>query len=206
MNKYIDLLKLKIKGYLVVDDFFPKEICTKMRYDALNHYEYMPMKKTYTTYWNYRYKDFDNCDYNDSLKDIADTYVASKISLVDASTYKRSWSFLYDNEGDGVGAHADPSYINVNIWVTPDECVEDHNKNGLKLYHRKAPKEWTWDQYNRDLSLIKEFLMGSKYDIIPYKCNRAIIFEGNTFHTTDNVHMKPGHINKRINYTFLYDG
>ena len=52
MNKYIDLLKLKIKGYLVVDDFFPKEICTKMRYDALNHHEYMPMKKTYTTYWN----------------------------------------------------------------------------------------------------------------------------------------------------------
>ena len=50
-----------------------------------------------------------------------------------------------------------------------------------------------------------QFLKDASYDTIPYKYNRAIIFEGRTFHSTDNVHMKPGDNNKRVNYTFLYD-
>ena len=100
--------------------------------------------------------------------------------------------------------HADPSFINVNIWVTPDECVYDHAKNGLVIYKKKAPKEWTHFQYNADVNRIRTYLKESKYDRIPYKYNRAIIFKGNTFHSTDSVYMKPGDENRRVNYTFLY--
>ena len=100
--------------------------------------------------------------------------------------------------------HADPSFINVNIWVTPDKCVYDHAKNGLVIYKKKAPKEWNHYQYNADLNLIETYLKNSKYDRIPYKYNRAIIFRGNTFHSTDSVYMKPGDENRRVNYTFLY--
>ena len=113
--------------------------------------------------------------------------------------------FLYNNVARGVMAHADPSYINVNIWVTPDECVADHNKNGLKLFNKKAPKEWTHSEYNSETSKIETYLKGSKYDKIPYRYNRAVIFRGNTFHETDHVHMKEGDENKRVNYTFLYN-
>ena len=184
-----------------MDDFFPDEICEKLRHKILNSDNYN------ASYWDYKSLDFDHPDIEtESLKDISDKYVVPKISLVKASQYFRSWSFLYDNVASGVWAHADPSFININVWVTPDECVYDHNKNGLKIYKKKAPKEWTWDQYNRSDLLIGDFLKGSKYDIIPYKCNRAVIFRGDTFHETDNVHMKPGHENKRVNYTFLYDG
>ena len=94
----------------------------------------------------------------------------------------------------------------MNIWVTPDECVHDHNKNGLRIFNKKSPKEWTWKQYNGSAVLIEDFLRGAKYDIIPYRYNRAVIFRGNTFHSTDNVHMKPGLENRRVNYTFLYHG
>ena len=55
-----------------------------------------------------------------------------------------------------------------------------------------------------NVGIIELFLKGSKYDIIPYKYNRAIIFRGNTFHSTKSVHMKPGDENRRVNYTFLY--
>ena len=92
----------------------------------------------------------------------------------------------------------------MNIWVTPDECVEDHDKNGLVIFKRKAHK-MSWRQYNSDGDFIDKYLKGSKYDRIPYKYNRAVIFRGNTFHSTDSVHMKPGDQNKRINYTFLYE-
>ena len=198
MNKIIDLLRLKINNYIIIDDFFPDEICKELR-------EYMLNTSVFKEeYWDYKSIDFDNDPSDDSLKDISEKYVVPKISLIKQSQYRRGWSFLYNNVARGVMAHADPSYINVNIWVTPDECVADHNKNGLKIYKKKSPKEWTWKQYNNNHALIDDFLKDSEYDIIPYKCNRATIFRGNTFHTTDNVHMKPGHENKRVNYTFLY--
>ena len=198
MNKYIDLLRLKINNYIIIDDFFPDEICTELREKSLN------AKKYSQEYWDYKSLDFDTTtDSSGSLKYISDKYVVPKISL--AEKYSRSWSFLYDNVARGVVPHADPSFININIWVTPDECVQDYNKNGLRIYRRKAPKEWTHVQYNGSLDLIANYLKESKYDRVPYRYNRAVIFRGNTFHSTDNVHMKPGDSNKRVNYTFLYE-
>ena len=191
-----DLLRLKVNNYIIIDNFFPDDICTELREKSLNAKEYNDK------YWDYQALDFDDIPTNPSLKYISDNYITPKVSL--AKNYYRAWTFVYDNVALGVFPHADPSFININVWVTPDECVYDHNKNGLKIYKKKAPKEWTWDQYNRSDSLIGDFLKGSKYDIIPYKCNRAVIFRGDTFHETDNVHMKPGHENKRVNYTFLY--
>ena len=195
MNKYIDLLRLKINYYIIIDDFFPDEICTELREKTLNSKIY------HDEYYDYKSLDFD-CPNRESLAHISEKYIVPKISL--AKKYIRSWSFVYNNVARGVLPHADPSFINVNIWVTPDECVQDHNKNGLRIYKKKSPKEWTHFQYNSDTSNIETYLKGSKYDRIPYKYNRAIIFKGNTFHSTDSVYMKPGDENRRVNYTFLY--
>ena len=192
-----DRLRLNLNNYLIIDNFFPDEICKELREKTLNS------KKYNKEYWDYKALDFDNVDVElESLKDISDKYVVPKISL--AEKYLRSWSFVYNNISRGVLPHADPSFINVNIWVTPDECVYDHAKNGLVIYKKKAPKEWNHYQYNADLNLIETYLKNSKYDRIPYKYNRAIIFRGNTFHSTDSVYMKPGDENRRVNYTFLY--
>ena len=191
-----DLLRLKISGYIIIDNFFPDDICTELREKSLNAKEYNDK------YWDYQSLDFDDIPTNPSLKYISDKYIIPKVSL--AKNYFKAWTFVYDNVALGVLPHADRSFININVWVTPDECVYDHNKNGLKIYKKKAPKEWTWAEYNRDSNLINRYLKESKYDRISYKYNRAIIFRGNTFHATDKVHMKPGHENKRVNYTFLY--
>ena len=191
-----DLLRLKVNNYIIIDNFFPDDICTELREKSLNAKEYNDK------YWDYQALDFDDIHTNPSLKYISDNYITPKVSL--AKNYYRAWTFVYDNVALGVFPHADPSFININVWVTPDECVYDHNKNGLKIYKKKAPKEWTWAEYNRDSNLINEYLKDSKYDRVLYKYNRAVIFRGNTFHSTDSVHMKPGHENKRVNYTFLY--
>ena len=191
-----DLLRLKVNNYIIIDNFFPDDICTELREKSLNAKEYNDK------YWDYQSLDFDYIPTNPSLKYISDNYITPKVSL--AKNYYRAWTFVYDNVALGVFPHADPSFININVWVTPDECVYDHNKNGLKIYKKKAPKEWIWAQYNRDSNLINEYLKDSKYDRVLYKYNRAVIFRGDTFHSTDSVHMKPGHENKRVNYTFLY--
>ena len=188
----IDLLKLKLKGYLVIDNFFPDEICYQLRCIALDN-------KQIDFDWNgYVARDFDKG--GDSLKDIADRYVSSKVSFIRKEFYIRSWSFLYDNKGEGVGPHIDPgSYYTINTWVTPNQCIGDNSKNGLRIYRKK------YNKINFGGIVDKDSMKGLKYDVIPYKYNRCVIFRGNTIHETDYVSMKSGHENKRVSYTFLYD-
>ena len=102
MNKYIDWLRLKIKGYIIIDDFFPEEICEQLRYKSLN------CKKYKNAYWDYKAIDFDDAPSDDSLKDIADDYVSTRFSLIEKEDYMRSWSFIYDNAARGVMPHAAP--------------------------------------------------------------------------------------------------
>ena len=40
--------------------------------------------------------------------------------------------------------------------------------------------------------------------MIPYNENRAVIFNSNLFHETDNYEFKEGYENRRINITLLF--
>ena len=196
---FIDLLKLRFKGYLTVDNFFPDEICNRLRSLAL-HNESIDYK-----WGNYVARDFDKFHYSSSLRNIADRYVHSQVSFLKKDSYIRSWSFLYDNKGPGGDPHIDPgSVYTCNTWVTPDECVDDKNNNGFYLYHKRVPKKYIQYDYDNNVKKIYDFIKNSKRLHIPYKYNRAIIFKSNTFHETASVSMKPGHYNRRISYTFLY--
>ena len=192
------LKKLKTNGYIIVDNFFPESICEFLRQKALATTSFN------TQYFSYKAIEFDLPWTQHSLKNISDNFVRPKISVPKKLKYISSWCFVHDNIGTGVRAHADPSSINVNVWVTPDKCVEDPKKNGLKVYKKTAPKDTDWHTYNCRREVIDNYLVGAKYDTVPYKCNRATVLRGEFFHATDDVHMKPGHENKRINYTFLY--
>lgn len=195
----LDLLRLRFNNYLVIDNFFPEHICLYLR-DLV--YQDHPIT---TRRPHYDATDYDYGDGSSSLKSIANQYVSPKVSFL--KSYIRSWSFVYNNIGKGVNAHKDPdSQYTCNVWVTPNECVENNNCNGLKLYrNRLVDPNWPeiqtphWNMYSRP-----EYLKKLKYDIIPYKYNRATIFRSKTIHETDNVFMKPGYQNRRISYTFLY--
>ena len=200
MGWLYETLKLKIDQYFIVDDIFPEEVCKNLKDLAVDK-----TASLFTTdYYGYYGQ-----DYRERMEDISDL-IKSKVSIAKAKTYQRSWSFVCDNVSRGVFPHVDPSSINVNIWLTTDECVEDHNKNGLRIYKKNLDPLIEWNQstrntYNQDPEFVEKYLNGVKYDIIPYRYNRAVIFSGKTFHSTHHVHMKPGDENRRVNYTFLYD-
>lgn len=121
--------------------------------------------------------------------------------------YNRSWSFIYDNISLGVGAHADPSSTNVNIWVTPNESMMlDPDHNGLIVYPITPPKDWTWDQYNAELYSCKNYIESVNVEPIvsEYKFNRATVFDSMFIHESQPVRAKQGHHNKRISYTWLF--
>ena len=119
---------------------------------------------------------------------------------------KYIWGFKYDSSLEGIGIHADAAAVNVNFWITPDEANLDPQSGGLVVWDRAAPLDWDFDTFNRDEDVIRDFLSksGAQSVTIPYRANRAVIFDSDLFHQTDTIRFKPGYCNRRINVTLLY--
>lgn len=102
--------------------------------------------------------------------------------------------------------HADFAAVNVNFWITPTEANLDASSGGLIVYDVDAPLEWDFETYNNRKDIIKPFLkqQNARALNIPYRQNRAIIFNSDLFHATAALHFRPGYENRRINVTMLY--
>ena len=116
------------------------------------------------------------------------------------------WAFKYDGRLDGIGIHADAAAVNVNFWITPDEANLDPDSGGLVVWDKAAPLDWDFAKFNRDEDAIRGFLAksGAKSVTIPYRANRAVIFDSDLFHQTDTIRFADGYRNRRVNVTLLY--
>ena len=116
------------------------------------------------------------------------------------------WAFKYDNRLQGIKVHADFAAVNVNFWITPDDANLDPESGGLVIWDKCAPPEWDFAAYNGEAAPIRAFLARSnaRSVTVPYRANRAVIFDSDLFHETDRMHFKPGYENRRINITLLY--
>lgn len=117
-----------------------------------------------------------------------------------------AWSFKYDNRMKGTKIHADFAAVNVNFWITPTEASLDRERGGLQVWDVAAPLDWDFERYNRDEPSIRAYLREkqSKALRIPYRANRAVIFDSDLFHETDDMRFADGYENRRINITLLY--
>ena len=117
------------------------------------------------------------------------------------------WAFKYDSKlGEGINVHADFAILNLNFWITPDEYNNNKNSGGLKVYDTPAPKDWAFQKYNRNTDEIYKLLndSGSNCKNIPYRFNRAVLFNSDYFHETDKIDFKEGYESRRINVTYLF--
>ena len=126
---------------------------------------------------------------------------------------KQIWAYKYDSrakeEGSslsGIHVHADPAAVNVNFWVTPNEANLNPSSGGIIVYDVEVPRYWLHKNYNSNVKRIREELKKSKGNttVIPYKENRAVVFNSDLFHETDNYEFKEGYENRRINVTILF--
>lgn len=116
------------------------------------------------------------------------------------------WGYKYDSRRSGIVTHADAAAVNVNFWVTPDESNADPNSGGMVVYDVAAPMDWQFQQYNINTPRIHSYIehQNGTSVVIPYKCNRAVIFNSSLFHATDQFNFKVDYIHRRINITMLY--
>lgn len=120
----------------------------------------------------------------------------------------QSWSFKHDSARRGLGMHADAAAVNVNFWVTPDEANLNQETGGLLVWDKEAPRDWNFKAYNSQANrdAIDAFLRASDAEMVrvPYRCNRAVIFNSDLFHETDDVSFRDEYLSRRINITLLY--
>ena len=120
----------------------------------------------------------------------------------------QAWAFKHDSALQGLNMHADAAAVNVNFWITPDSANRNSENGGLVVWDKEAPNDWDFAEYNNDKNThkIQEFLQksGAKPITIPYRQNRAVIFNSNLFHETDTIDFQDTYENRRINVTLLY--
>jgi tetratricopeptide (TPR) repeat protein len=120
---------------------------------------------------------------------------------------RQLWGFKYPPSLAGdTTIHADFAAVNVNFWIMPEEANLDPTSGGLVVYDLDAPLSWSFEDYNQRLDLIKDYI-GRKRPRsfnIPYRANRAVIFNSDLFHATAQIKFRPEYEFRRVNITMLY--
>lgn len=116
------------------------------------------------------------------------------------------WAYKYDSRLQGIPTHADFAAVNVNFWLTPDAANRNPDGGGLIVHKARAPSDWAFRAYNADSARMARFLAehGGETVTIPYRRNRAVIFDSDLFHRTADLNFRAGYENRRINVTMLF--
>ena len=125
----------------------------------------------------------------------------------DRHPLRQLWAFKNaPTSTGGANTHADFAAVNVNFWVTPTASNLDPATGGLTVYDVTAPLSWSFKTYNERPDLIESYLRerGARAIRIPYRENRAIVFNSDLFHATEPIQFRPEYEHRRLNITMLY--
>lgn len=203
-------------GVVVIDDLLSHETLQRVR-------EYLLVSTMWYDAKTPRYGKYLGAYLGDGMYDTLLTEIAYELHKVmprvmEGHALKQLWAYKYESarndDGDedergrtGVHVHADDAMINVNIWLTPDEANLEPTSGGLVVYTTKPPQGLDFSDFNSNWENIDKYILrplGYENVTIPYKQNRAVIFDSFLFHKTDRHRFNSGYENRRINLTFLY--
>ncbi|GGA58704.1 hypothetical protein GCM10007416_34860 [Kroppenstedtia guangzhouensis] len=180
--------------YVVLDNLLEGDICVQLQKKLVNHWG-----------WHYRHPTRKHLHNNNPrLEEVyeIDREIRRNLpTIFDGLEYEKHWAIM-NNQNTQAVIHADSVDLVLSIWLTPDEYNLDPDTGGLILYDVQKPRDFMEgfiaDQY------LKEHTQGKKV-IIPYKYNRAVLFNPLTLHRTDDVHFASDRgIYHRINLTIAY--
>ncbi|BBZ52736.1 hypothetical protein MHEI_44530 [Mycobacterium heidelbergense] len=141
-----------------------------------------------------------------SLFAIAEELQGALGEALDGHRLSQWWGFAYDAKLPGTDIHADDADITLNLWITPDSANLDPSGGGIVIWNERPPKGWSFDEYNSGGERVRQFLRDQHAEptAIPYRANRAVLFEGHLFHRTDEFTFARGFTNRRRNLTLLF--
>lgn len=199
-SQYLD----KPPGVVVVDDFLSRETLESLRLFCLESTVWSANRYTHGRLGAFFHDGF-NCplllQIAEELRETLPRVIGNRYPLRQLWGYKNGHSVPANSS-----THADFAAVNVNFWITPDEANLDDTCGGLVVYGVDAPLNWDFSTYNGRPDVINAFLDRQRASAItiPYRQNRAIIFNSDLFHGTQELKFCEGYENRRINITMLY--
>jgi hypothetical protein len=105
-----------------------------------------------------------------------------------------------------LSVHCDDGAVSINFWITPDQANNNPNAGGLVLWNKKVSRDYLGEMTEQKQQQFQQVIAepDAQSFRVPYRCNRAVLFNSNVLHGTDTIDFKPGYENNRINMTFLY--
>jgi Tfp pilus assembly protein PilF len=118
----------------------------------------------------------------------------------------QAWAFKGLESRAAIDAHADDAAVSINFWVTPDAANLNPGHGGLLVCRVPPPAAWEVKDYEADRERVVAFLEQNAEDtlLVPYRENRAVLFESRLFHRSDAPKFASGYENRRINLTLLF--
>ena len=114
----------------------------------------------------------------------------------------------------GLGKHADPASLNLNMWLTPDEACLDPVSGGMTIFDMGVE---TKEMYHQSQVRENDFLFDRMMEKektrsvnIKYKRNRMVLFDSRLIHASgvnknsQDLQFKKGYTNRRISLTWLF--
>jgi lipoprotein NlpI len=140
------------------------------------------------------------------LLQIADEIRTTFPELLEKHPLSQAWAFKGLEAKAAIDAHADDAAISINFWVTPDQANISPDRGGLVVCRVPPPAAWEVKDYHADKEPIATFLELHANDslTVPYRENRAVVFESRLFHRSDAPEFATGYENHRINLTLLF--
>ena len=137
---------------------------------------------------------------------IADEIRQTFPELLAAHPLSQAWAFKGLEGSSAVDVHADDAAISLNFWITPTQANLTPARGGLTVCREPPPADWEIKGYDADHERIVAFLEqnGENTLRVPYRQNRAVLFEARLFHASDQPIFHPNYENHRINMTFLF--
>lgn len=186
---------------IYIDDFFKPEAVKNLREYCL-----------YSTVWKSNYKG----GYLGSmlgagfasplLLQISHEMKQTFKTIFQAYNLHQAWSFKCDNTKHGIEMHADFATVNVNFWISDETGNRNPETGGLLVWDVEAPRDWPFEDYNRNEAKAMHFLKEQKANVqrIAHKTNRVLIFNSALFHKTDEIDFADEYEKRRLNVTLLY--
>jgi hypothetical protein len=140
------------------------------------------------------------------LVQLAEEFRAAFSKVIRGHALEQLWAFKYEAKQPTTLPHADFAVVNVNIWLTSEQANMDPDTGGMIIYDVPTPPDWDFNKYNTRGDIIAEYLMRKRAQSlrIPYRGNRAIVFNSRYFHKTDVIDFKPNFADRRVNLTLLF--
>lgn len=187
-------------NYAILDTFLDSDACKRLYEKLVNH-------------WGWRYKNWMSQHLHNNEPDIPEVFEIVAVlkeqlpTLLQDKDLVSHWALMYHKNTPG-RLHADNTGVTLSFWLTPEKYNLDPSTGGLVFFDvKRTPEIMPHEHLGNDWSeeYVKQHTHG-KREIISYKSNRALLFDGRTFHKTDTLRFEDaGPYSRRINLSFAFD-